>query len=82
MIALVHDNTQLPLIDYAGIALTSGFKHRITYTKKAISYLRPPYSTCDDKVPPMMQAMFDNYQHTEYGYSEDACYDICAQVFT
>jgi hypothetical protein len=82
MIGMVHDNTQLPLIDYAGMALAAGFKHRITYTKKTISYLRSPYTTCDDKIPPMMQAMFDHYQGAEYGYSEDICYDLCTQVYT
>ncbi|CAF1442690.1 unnamed protein product [Rotaria sp. Silwood1] len=82
MIAMVHDNAQLPLIDSAGMALATGFKHRITYTKKIISYLRSPYSTCNDEIPPMMQAMFDNYQGAEYGYSEDICYELCTEVFT
>ncbi|CAF3328727.1 unnamed protein product [Rotaria socialis] len=82
MIAVLHDNAQLPMIDSAGMALATGFKHRITYTKKMISFLRSPYSTCDDKIPPMMQAMFDNYQGTEYGYTEDICYELCTQVFT
>jgi hypothetical protein len=82
MIAMVHDNTQLPVIDYAGMALSSGFKHRITYTKKMISYLRSPYTTCDDKIPPMMQAMCDNFHGAEYEYSEDICYELCTQVYT
>jgi len=82
MIAMVHDNVQLPVIDYAGMALATGFKHRITYTKKTISYLRSPYSTCDDKIPPMMQAMFDNYQGAEYQYSEDICYELCTEIYT
>ncbi|CAF0778792.1 unnamed protein product [Adineta steineri] len=81
MIGMVHNNVQLPLIDSAGIALATGFKHRITYTKKTISYLRAPYSTCDDKIPSMMQAMFDNYQGAEYEYSEDICYELCTQVY-
>lgn len=78
---MVHDNTQLPLIDSAGLALATGYKHRITYTKKITSYLRSPYSKCDDKIPPMMQAMFDNYRNAEYVYSEDICYDLCTQVY-
>ncbi|CAF2515109.1 unnamed protein product [Rotaria sp. Silwood2] len=82
MIAMVHDNAQLPLIDSAGMALATGFKHRVTYTKKIISYLRSPYSTCNDEIPPMMQAMFDNYQDAEYAYSEDICYELCTVVFT
>jgi len=82
MIAMVHDNTQLPLIDYAGMALATGFKHRFTFTKRTISYLHAPYSRCVDTIPPMMQAMFDNYQGAEYGYSEDICYELCTQVYT
>lgn len=81
MIAMVHDNRQLPLIDYSGLALSVGFKHRITYAKKTILYLRAPYTTCDDKIPPMMQAMFDHYQNADYEYSEDICYELCTQVY-
>ncbi|CAF4451190.1 unnamed protein product [Rotaria sp. Silwood2] len=79
MIAMVHDNPQLPLIDSAGMAVATGFKHRITYTKKIISYLRSPYSTCNDKIPPVMLAILDNYQGAKYGYSEDICYELCTQ---
>ena len=82
IIAMVHDNAQLPWIDYAGIALTTGFKHRITYTKRSISYLRSPYTTCNDKIPPIMRAMFDRYESADYEYSEDTCYELCTQVFT
>ena len=82
MIGMVHDNVQIPMIDYAGMALATGFKHRLTYTKKTITYLRAPFSTCDDQIPAMMQAMFDNYQGAEYEYSEDICYELCTQVYT
>ena len=81
MIGMVHDNRQIPTIDSSGMALSVGFKHRITYTKKFISYLRSPYSTCDDRIPPMMQAMFDNYDNADYSYSEDICYELCTQVY-
>ena len=70
------------MIDFSGMALAAGFKHRLTYKKKTIQYLRSPYSNCDDKIPRIMQAMFDNYESTDYGYSEDVCYDLCAQVYT
>ncbi|CAF4445417.1 unnamed protein product [Rotaria sp. Silwood2] len=73
MIAMVHDNPQLPLIDSAGMAVATGFKHRITYTKKIISYLRSPYSTCNDKILPVMLAMLDNYQGAKYGYQQCDC---------
>jgi hypothetical protein len=82
MIAMVHDNRELPLIDYSGMALDVGFKHRLTYTKKTVGYLGAPYSKCNDRIPLMMQAMFDNYRETDYGYSEEICYQLCTQVFT
>ncbi|CAF0745170.1 unnamed protein product [Adineta ricciae] len=81
MIGVVHDNVQLPMIDYSGMALSTGYKHRMTYSKKTISYLRSPYTTCNDKIPLMMQAMFDNYEGVEYEYSEDVCYDLCVEVY-
>ncbi len=31
---MIHDNTQLPLIEKAGMTLAPGFKHRLTYMKK------------------------------------------------
>ncbi|CAF4573533.1 unnamed protein product, partial [Rotaria magnacalcarata] len=41
-----------------------------------------PYSTCNDEIPLIMQTMFDNYPNVEYSYSEDLCYDLCAEVYT
>ncbi|CAF4665308.1 unnamed protein product [Rotaria sp. Silwood2] len=82
MIGMVHDNTQFPMIEFAGRALATGFKHRMTYAKKTISYLRAPYTACNDEIPPIMQAMFNNYPDVEYVYSEDICYDLCTQVYT
>ncbi|CAF4932388.1 unnamed protein product [Rotaria sp. Silwood1] len=82
MIGMVHDNTQFPMIEFAGRALVTGFKHRMTYAKKTIFYLRAPYTTCNDEIPPTMQAMFDSYPDVEYVYSEDLCYDLCTEVYT
>ncbi|CAF1214683.1 unnamed protein product [Rotaria sordida] len=82
MIGMVHDNTQFPMIKFAGRALVTGFKHRMTYAKKTIFYLRAPYSTCNDETPPIMQAMFNSYPDVEYVYSEDVCYDLCTEVYT
>ena len=83
MIAMVHDNTQLPLIDYSGMALAAGFKHRITYTKRTVFHiylLLIPHVS--DKIPPIMQAMFDTFHGAQYEYSEDVCYELCEQVYT
>lgn len=81
MIGIVHDNRQLPQIDRAGMALAAGFKHRITFTKKTIYYLPPPYSDCSDKIPTMMGSMFDNYQPNDYSYSAELCHELCPQVY-
>ncbi|CAF3599659.1 unnamed protein product [Rotaria socialis] len=82
MIAMVHDNGQFPMIEFAGRALVTGFKHRMTFSKKSIFYLSAPYSTCNDEIPLIMQTMFDNYPNVEYSYSEDLCYDLCTEVYT
>ncbi|CAF2728394.1 unnamed protein product [Rotaria sp. Silwood2] len=58
-VALVHDNTQLPLIEAAGIELAAGQRHKIGYRKKTTYFLSSPYTTCTDNASPTMQAMFD-----------------------
>jgi hypothetical protein len=34
MVAMVHDNAQVPVIDIAGIELAPGRKHKLGYKKK------------------------------------------------
>ncbi|CAF1475678.1 unnamed protein product [Rotaria sp. Silwood1] len=80
-IALVHDNTEMPLIEARGIELAPGRKHKLGYRKKTIYFLPPPYTTCTGKVSPMMQAMFDHYNDADYQYSETVCYQLCGQVY-
>lgn len=79
--AMVHDNTQLPIIERAGMALAPGFAHRLTYTKRDIIFLPPPYSSCSNKIPPAMQIMFEKYKGADYTYSEAICHIICAQSY-
>ncbi|CAF3716245.1 unnamed protein product [Rotaria sp. Silwood1] len=81
MVAMVHDNTELPLIDVAGIELTSGRKHKLGYKKKANYFLSSPYTECTDKVPIVMQAMFDRYGGADYAYSQGVCYLLCTQAY-
>ena len=81
MMALVHDNTQLPLIEKAGICLATGRKHKLGYRKKTNYFLSPPYTACTDKVSTMMAAMFDNYAGADYQYSESICFQLCGQVY-
>ncbi len=81
MVAMIHDNTQLPLIDIAGIYLMPGRKHKLSYKKKATYFLPSPYTDCTDKIPSVMQAMFDQYEGADYSYSQDVCYTLCTQAY-
>jgi hypothetical protein len=81
VVALVHDNTQLPLIEQAGIELAPGRRHKLGYGKKTTYFLRSPYTTCTDNVSFSMKAMFENYNNADYGYSETLCYQLCGQVY-
>ncbi|CAF3494527.1 unnamed protein product [Rotaria sp. Silwood1] len=81
MMAMVHDNTQLPLVEKGGIALAPGFRHRLIYTKRDILFLPPPYSTCTSDIPPVMKFMFEKYEGADYAYSEDLCHILCAQAY-
>ena len=78
---MIHDNTELPLIDVAGIHLTPGLKHKLGYKKRTNYFLPAPYTDCTDKIPAAMQAMFNRYAGADYVYSQDVCYLICQQTF-
>ena len=82
MSVMVHDNTQLPLIDVAGMQMGTDLQYRLTYTKKTVTSLPSPYSTCTSQIPLAMSAMFDNYKGADYAYSEDICYLLCEQAYT
>ncbi|CAF0841505.1 unnamed protein product [Rotaria sp. Silwood1] len=71
MIAMIHDNTQLPLIDVAGTLLAPGRRHRLGYKKKTNQFLSSPYTDCTTKTPLAMQAMFNEYEGADYAYSQE-----------
>ncbi|CAF1327291.1 unnamed protein product [Rotaria sordida] len=81
MVAMIHDNTQLPLIDVAGIELTPGRKHKLGYKKKQINFLSSPYTECTNQVPLVMQAMYNRYGGADYAYSQGVCYLLCIQAY-
>jgi hypothetical protein len=81
MMALVHDNADIPLIEAVGIGLAPGRKHILGYKKKTTFLLSSPYTTCTSEVSLMMEAMLDNYNGADYGYDETICYDLCEQVY-
>ena len=78
---MIHDNTQLPLIDVAGILLEPGRKHKLGYKKKQYKFLPSPYTDCTTKIPLAMQAMFDQYEGADYAYSQGVCYTLCTQAY-
>lgn len=81
IVALVHDNSELPLIESAGIELATGRNHKLGYKKKYHFFLPPPYTKCTKKISMTMQAMFNNYDNGDYRYSELICYQLCGQVY-
>jgi hypothetical protein len=78
---MIHDNTELPLIDIAAIELTPGRRHKLSYKKKAAYFLSPPYTDCTNEIPRTMQAMFNQYQGADYVYSQGVCYTLCTQTY-
>jgi hypothetical protein len=81
MVAMVHHNTELPLIEAAGIELLPGRKHKLSYRKKASYFLAAPYSDCTTRVPPAMRATFKEYGGADYDYSQGVCYTLCLQAY-
>ena len=78
---MIHDNTELPRIDIAGIYLAPGRRHKLGYKKQTAYFLRSPYTDCRDEIPPVMQAMFNRYDGVDYVYSQSICYIICTQTY-
>ena len=78
---MVHDNAQAPAIELGAMFLAPGQHHRLTYVKKTSTFLSAPYSACNDKVNPATQAMFDQYNGTDYGYSQYQCFLPCIQAY-
>ncbi len=82
MMAMVHDNTQMPNVDMGGMELGPGRLHRLGYTKQASYTLASPYSSCSDSIYFGLQVTFDQFQNVEYTYSEINCYIVCIQAYT
>jgi hypothetical protein len=81
MMIMVHDNTQLPFIEVAGIQLAPGLKHKIGYKMRTSQLLPSPYSDCTDTISPAMRANFDQYGDADYAYSQVLCNTICVQTY-
>jgi hypothetical protein len=81
MVSLVHDNTQVPLIEVAGIHLSPGRRHKLGYKKKTTFFLPAPFTKCNTKIPPAMEQLFSNFNGADYGYSTTICSLQCRQSF-
>ncbi|CAF1603244.1 unnamed protein product [Adineta ricciae] len=81
-VILVHDNQQLPFIEMVGMLLAPSRHHKLGYQKKTSYFLPAPYTTCSDQLTLGMQAMFNEYHDTDYGYLELACFAACIQSYT
>ena len=81
MVALVHDNIQVPLIEADGIYLRPGRKHKLGYKKKTTFFLPAPFTKCTSTVSPLMQKLFSNFGDADYGYSSTICFIQCRQTF-
>jgi hypothetical protein len=81
IVAMIHDNTQLPRVDIATMELAPGRKHKLGYRKKETYFLSSPYTDCTNEIPSAMQAMFEKYAGADYTYSQDICYAICTQTY-
>jgi hypothetical protein len=78
---MIHDNTELPLIEVAGVLLSPGRRHKLAYKKKRHYLLPSPYSPCRESVPLVMQHMFNEYQGADYSYSQVLCDTLCIQSY-
>jgi hypothetical protein len=81
MVAMIHDNTELPLIEVAGIPLSTGRRHKLTYKKRTHSLLSSPYTDCTNEIPQIMHAMFRRYEGADYSYSQELCNRLCIQTY-
>ena len=81
MVVLVHDNAQIPTVETRGMTFGPGQHHRIIYSVKRNKLLPSPYTDCQNKVNLPMQAMLDQYNGTDYGYTQYECFFPCIQAY-
>lgn len=79
---MIHDNQVMPMVNSGGYYLGAGRKHRLIYTKKINSILGAPYSTCGDRTPFMLKAVYERISKIDYAYQQEMCAAVCLQVYT
>ena len=82
MVAMIHDNTELPLIDVAGMYLSNGNRYKLAYKRKSAYFLSSPYTDCTSEIPLSMSAMYSRYEGADYAYSQGVCHILCVQAYT
>ncbi|CAF0966874.1 unnamed protein product [Adineta steineri] len=82
IVTMVHDNTQLPLIDRLGIQMMPGRKHKLGYSVKTNTFLPAPYTACTETITLGMQAMFDQFSNAKYAYAQQICFSVAMQSYT
>ena len=81
MMAIIHDNIQLPFIKAGSIRLHTGQRHKLAFKKQKFQLLQSPYSNCTNTVPLAMQPTFNRYSAADHAYSQESCYTICLQSY-
>ena len=81
MAVMVHDNTEVPLVDYKGFHLMPGQNHKLSYRKQASYFLPAPYTNCVTEPPLSMDSVLINYPQANYRYSQELCYRYVIQIY-
>ncbi|CAF2514377.1 unnamed protein product [Rotaria sp. Silwood2] len=81
ILALVHDNRQVPTIETSGVELGPGRRHKISYRRKKTTFLSSPYSDCTNEISNSLNAILKNYDPADYNYSQTICFQVCQQIF-
>ncbi|UJR19275.1 hypothetical protein I4U23_022404 [Adineta vaga] len=80
-VILIHDNTQIPLIETSGIELSPGKRYKLSYKKKRTDLLSLPYTNCTKELTLALKAMLANYDGADYVYSQQTCMTLCQQTY-
>ena len=78
---VLHDNRELPIIATKAMFMGGGRIYRLGYSKKVHHALGPPYTSCTDHTPPMLQAAFDKISGIDYAHGGYICSLVCYQVY-
>ena len=78
---MIHNNSELPLIDVGGILLGPGKRHKLAFKKRVHELLPSPYTQCTEQIPAVMKTMFSRFNGADYRYSQVICNNLCVQTY-